>query len=91
MNITDVKVRLSPPGSSFLGIAAITVDNELQINDIKIYPAMESDIKIVFPNNQITKQHNKRNIVPLTHNTWLQIKAMIREEYNKQKTAINFE
>lgn len=90
MNITDVKVRLSPPGSSFLGIAAITVDNELQINDIKIYHAKGSDIRIVFPNNQITKQHNKRNIVPLTHRTWVQIKAIIKKEYNKQKTAIKF-
>lgn len=87
MNITDVKVRLSPVGSSLLGIAAITVDNELQINDIKIYPAKGSDIKIVFPNNQITEQHNKKNIVPLTHKTWVQIKGMIKKEYKKQKTA----
>lgn len=82
MNITDVKVRKAPKHTPFAGIASITIDNELIINDIKIY-SREDGYKIVFPNNSIAKQHGKRNIVLLSPQTREQIIKIISEKLHE--------
>lgn len=88
MNITDVKVRLSPknPNPYYIGIASITIDNELVINDIKIYRSKySSEYKIRFPNNAITERHGKKNIVPLSADIWSQITKSIAEKVEQIK------
>ncbi len=86
MNITSVKVRSSPATSASIAVASITIDDELIINDIKVYFNQSTNTyRIVFPNNSIAQQHGKKNIVLRSYNIRQQITDRIIEEFRKSK------
>lgn len=77
--ITKVQFRKSE-NTSYIGIASIEIDNALIINDIKVYRKESDDsYNIVFPNDMLTKQHGKKNIVPLSSKVWKQINDAIKQ------------
>ena len=63
-------------GHNYIGIASITIDRGLIINDIRVYPNDE-DIRLTFPVNEKTKQKRKKNIVVKNSDTWYLIKAAV--------------
>ena len=61
---------------NFIGIASITIDRALIINDIKVY-RNSYDIRLVFPVSEMTRRRGKKNIVVKNSDTWYLIKAAV--------------
>ena len=63
MKITDVKLRAADSSKypDLAYIVALTFDNELIINDIKVYRDGK-DINLLFPNSENAKQNNQFSI-----------------------------
>lgn len=81
MIITEVNVKQSNSlDKTFEGIASINIDNELIINDIKIFNN-EGDYSIEFPNTSRAIALNKHNIVPTSYAVRKYISTLIIQEW----------
>lgn len=75
MNITEIKTRpVNSLNKKLVAIASITIDNELIINDIKLYYS-KGVYNIFFPN--AATEYSKSNIVPKSSETRKQIQTLI--------------
>ena len=80
MQITKVKVRLIPDKPRLKGLASITLDGDLTINDIKIIQS-EGRFFAEFPKHQFAKKNHLEYIVPLNPKTRHMIEGAILQEY----------
>lgn len=81
MKITTVKVKPSKSiDKTFEAVASITIDNELIINDIKVFNN-SGDYSIEFPNTSRATELNKQNIVPTSYEVRKNISDTIIEAW----------
>lgn len=87
MKITDIKLRAVTssrfPDLKF--IAAITFDNELIINDIRVYKRADGTYKMKLPNHPIAAEHGSRTITTTTAEAYNKIKSIIVEKIKKER------
>ncbi|MGN0455082.1 MAG: septation protein SpoVG family protein [Ruminococcus sp.] len=83
VKITDVKIRISQPESQHIALASITIDDEIIINDIKLYRS-NNKFSCVLPCDPQTASHGKKNILINNQSTYNAIKDKIVEQYIKQ-------
>ena len=87
MKITDIKLRAVTssrfPDLKF--IAAITFDNELIINDIRVYKRADGTYKVKLPNHPIAAEHGSRTITTTTSEAYNKIKSIIVENIKKER------
>lgn len=74
MKITSIRVR-KINSNNLLAIASVTLDDEIIINDIKVFFA-DGNVSIVYPNTERAEHLNQRNII------------VNRDLHNKIKNAI---
>lgn len=81
MKITEVKVRASSSlDKTFEGIASINIDNELIINDIKIFNN-DGEYSIEFPNTSKATALKRQNIVPTSYEVRKYISTLVIQEW----------
>lgn len=61
MEITSIRMRYIQ-GNHIFGIASITLDDQLIINDIKIF-RINKEYEIRLPNSEYAQKHNQYNII----------------------------
>lgn len=87
MKITEVKVR--PANSSkhpdLAYIVSITIDEQLIINDIRVYIREDGTYKINFPNHPIAAQHGVRNVTTTTTESFNNIKSVIIQKIKESE------
>lgn len=84
MKVTSVKVNvLFQSAASLIGLASITLDDELAINDIRIVQGTKR-IFVDFPKNAHALKRGKSNIAPLTPDIRKEIETKIMQEYIKE-------
>ena len=89
MNISKALFRRTY-STPYIGIASIVIDNELIINDIKVYDKDTGNgYDIAFPNDINTKLHGKKNIVPASFEAWQKIHASIEKAVKVELTNNN--
>ena len=81
MEITKVKVRLVHDKPRLKGLASITFDGALTINDIKIIQT-ETRLCAEFPKHQFAKNNHLEYVVPLNQEIRSMIERMILQEYD---------
>lgn len=88
MKITDIKLRVvaSSRFPDLKYIAAVTFDNELIINDIRVYKRADGTYKVKLPNHPIAAEHGARTITTTTAEVYNRIKSIIVERIKKGKT-----
>lgn len=91
MKITDVKIRKANSSKypDLAYIVAITIDNQLIINDIRVYKRTDESYKIKLPNHPLSASHGVRNITTTTNEVFNNLKSVIiqkiKEDYNDNK------
>lgn len=90
MNITKVNVRKANSKNNELkAIASIVIDNELAINDIKLYES-NGVYSIEFPNTEKAASLGKYNIAPLSYEVRSKIEQLIIEQWVVKKIMYNW-
>lgn len=92
MKITDIKLRPadSPKYPDLAFIAAVTFDDELIINDIRVYERKDGTYKVKLPNHPIAAQHGGRTVTTTTAEAFNRIKSLIVEKIKEEgKNAVD--
>ena len=89
MKITEVKVRAanSPKYPDLAHIVSITVDNELVINDIRVYKREDGTYKVKLPNHPISERHGVRNITTTNSESFNNIKSVIIQKIKENENG----
>lgn len=87
MKITDVKLRAADSSKypDLAYIVALTFDNELIINDIRVYKRADGTYKVKLPNHPIAAEHGSRTITTTTSEAYNKIKSIIVENIKKER------
>lgn len=85
-NINDIKVTSTRVrmlnNNNLLAVASITLNEQLIINDIKVY-FTDGVISIKLPNTEYAKNNNQFSVIPKSP-LFSEIKSSIIQEINKQ-------
>ncbi|MCH5297399.1 MAG: septation protein SpoVG family protein [Ruminococcus sp.] len=80
MEITSIRTR-QINSNNLLAIASVTLDDEIIINDIKVFFS-DGVISIVYPNTERAKQLKQKNII-VNNDLHNKIKLAIIEQINQ--------
>jgi stage V sporulation protein G len=85
MQVTEVKVRKLEEGnlSRAIAIASVVLDDEININDIKLTVDRNSDFFIMMPSKKMPNGEFKDIAHPIKSEAREKITKAIIEEYNK--------
>jgi stage V sporulation protein G len=85
LKVTEVKIRKLEEGniSRAIAIASIVLDNEININDIKIVKDSEDKLFIMMPSRKMPNGLFKDIAHPINAETREKITKAILDEYNK--------
>lgn len=83
MKVTEVKVRKIEDLSRAIAIASVVLDDEININDIKLVRDINSNLFIMMPSKKLPNGDFKDIAHPINTEAREKITKAIVEEYNK--------